>query len=707
MGIGLKRSGGFGVIMIENAGKFNAMNREMFEELEVVLAECERDDAISVIMLTGQGANFCAGFDVGEIYQLSMSDNYKEADRHIRGIRGVVEHLASSSKPTIAVIDGVCLGGGLELALACSFRIVSERARFGFPEISLGLIPGLGGTQRLARLIPLKEALEILLAGRDRMLPARKAMELGLVDEVAPSVLIHEAKRFAQEVRDGTRRPRKLREETDTSLLDALFLEITARAGKKSSIASESILASLRSLPLSLQEGLALEHIIFLGVLFSEEAKISMRKFLKIPEERALESVSPAISQGSLESKEANIADSSSLSMPFCVDLPEEFRMLRDLARQFARERIAPQVKAMEAAGRIPRELFREVGELGFLGLVFPAEYGGSEMSRHGMHIWVEEFSRVHASCGVAFGAHLALACGAIYFWGNEAQKQAYLAPAIRGEKIGAFALTEPDAGSDVAGLRTFARRDGAHWVLNGSKTFITNGTIADFVVVFAQTDPLGGNRTLVAFIVDRDTPGFSAQSAGEKIGLRASDTATLYFDNVRLHAEKMLGQVGDGFKVAMTALNGSRLGICAIALGEAKEAFELASQYTALREIEGEPLYMKQTIQQHLAEMSLHLLAMEAMIHWVTSKVDSGKDMRREIAETKVFCTEYAQKVIDTALQIFGGVGYMDETPVARIWRDARVNRIFDGTSEINRLLAAKEIIKNIVAGRSALDRS
>lgn len=254
--------------------------------------------------------------------------------------------------------------------------------------------------------------------------------------------------------------------------------------------------------------------------------------------------------------------------------------------------------------------------------------------------------------------------------------------------------------------MKLSAKKDGSCWILNGSKQFISNGSIADFVVVFAQTDPLGGNQTIAAFIVDRDTPGFSSQRLGEKAGLRASDTATLFFDDVRVPEENLLGQVGQGFKVAMTTLNGSRLGLCALALGEAKEAFELASKYTASRQVEGAPLYMKQTIQQYLAEMSMSILAMEAIIYWVTCRMEAGMDVRREVAEAKAFCTDSAFRVIDTALQIFAGIGYMEDTPIARIWRDARVNPIFEGTNEVNRLMAAKEIIKNLVAGRSALDR-
>lgn len=699
MGIELKKSGDLGVITIENAGKFNAMNKTMFEALEEAFCECEKDAAISVVILMGKGAMFCAGFDVNEIYELSLSGDQDTAKTKVKHIRDVVEHLASFSKPTIAVIDGVCLGAGLELALACRFRLASDKAKFCFPEISLGLIPGLGGTQRLSQLIDIKIALEVMLAGRDRMLPAKEALKAGLVDElVSASDLIKTAKQYAAKIKGGTLGVKSKPKKADLAILDKLPEDLLNLTRGKSQKAVESILAAAKGS--QDPDGMELESQLFLELVFSEEAQQGMRKFLKIPE--------PSSGKPKVETSKqsSDLEPSAFKTTPFVTFVPEEYKALRDAVRDFARRRILPMVPAMEEQKKIPIELFREMGKLGLFGASFPEKYGGTGMSRHAVHIIAEELARVHASSAVLWGVQTGLACSALNLWGNEAQKQKYLVPAIAGEKLGAFALTDPDAGSDVAGMKTSARKEGSFWVLNGCKQFITNGTIADFIVVFAQTDPLGGNQTLVALIVDGSSPGLTRRSAGNKLGLHASETATLYFDDVRVPEENLLGEVGQGFKVAMTTLNGSRLGLCALALGSAKEAFELASRYTALRQVEGEPLYMKQTIQQYLAQMSISLLAMEAMIYWVTCKIEAGFDIRREAAEVKAFCTDLACEVIDTALQIFGGAGYMEEIAVARIWRDARVYRIFEGTNEINRLLAAKEIIKNLIAGRSALDR-
>lgn len=695
MSVTMKKSSGLGVIVIENSGKFNAMNQKMFQELEDALSYCEKDDEISVVILTGQGTIFCAGFDVSEIYELSMSNDRPLADEYVGKIRRVVERLVSSKKPSIAVIDGVCLGAGFELALACSARISSERAKFGFPEISLGLIPGLGGTQRLPRLAGAKEALEILLAGRERMLPAQKALKSGIIDAInSKGDLKKFAKDYAGSLLGGAIKFAAKSEKVDVSILDSMPKTLLAFAEGKSPEAVEAVLEAVKASRESLRKGLELEHELFLDLLFSDGARRNMRKFLKIKEEKPSRD-SPVSSSGNETRKP--IYDSYG---------SDEYMMLQIMVRDFARKSVLPQVKQMEEKGRVEPDIIRQMGELGLFGVSFPEKYGGAGMGRHGVHIIAEELSRVSPSCAVFYGAHVALACGSIFFWGSEEQKQKYLIPAFKGEKIGAFALTEPDVGSDVANIKLSAVKERQLWVLNGAKQFISNGTIADFVVVFAQTDPLGGNQTMAAFIVDMNTSGLSSLTVGEKVGLHASDTAILHFDDVKVPQENLLGRVGDGFKVAMTALNGSRLGVCAIALGEAKEAFELASQYSAARKVAGEPLYMIETIQQYLARMSTALLAMEAVLFWVAARVDAGIESRREIAEVKVFCAESAWQVIDLALQIFGGMGYMAEAPVSRIWRDARVNLIFDGTSEVNRLLSAKEIIKNLIAGRSALER-
>ncbi len=679
MGVTFRKSGNLGVILIENSAKYNAMNLAMFGELDKALTKCEKDKGISAIILTGQGQNFCAGFDVSELYELVVSGDRKAADLRIREIQTVAERLASCSKPTIAVIDGFCLGGGLELALACKVRLASQDAKFGFPEIDLSVIPGLGGTQRLPRLIGASQALGILIGGNAKKVSAHRAFELGIVDKVlipeGSNTFIGMAKDYAEEICAGSQQQKLIPDSVCLNLKDEDLKQIRALGKNKSVYAVNALLTAILGVGLPLEAGLALEHEVFIDVLFTDEAALRMRKFLRISDPVA--------------------------------DISQEHTMLRQGVREFVRKEILPRVSSMEENGEIPRDLIQKMAEFGFFGTTFPKLYGGQGMTAHAAHIIAEEIARAHASCAVFYGAHTALACGAIDIAGNEAQKQKYLVPAIRGEKIGAFALTDESGGSDVAGMKTSARKDGDCWILKGSKHFITNGTIADFVVVFAQTGSPGDNKTISAFIVDKDTPGFGRQSVGKKVGLHASDTATLDFSNARIPEENLLGEVGQGFKIAMMALNRSRLGLCAVALGEAKEAFDLAAEYSVFRQVEGRSLYEKQMIQERLGEMSISVFAIESALRFATVKVEAGEDARREIAEAKVFCTFQAMKVIDTAFQIFGGSGYMHDTVISRMLRDARVNTIFDGTNEINTLLAAKEALKNVLLlGRGASER-
>jgi alkylation response protein AidB-like acyl-CoA dehydrogenase len=377
-------------------------------------------------------------------------------------------------------------------------------------------------------------------------------------------------------------------------------------------------------------------------------------------------------------------------------ELPDDIKMLRQAIREFAEKEVAPIAREIDEEERVPFELLKKAGELGLMGVPFPEQYGGADAGVVGYCVLMEELNRKCASTTTIIGAHAQLCAMSIYLSGNDDQKDRYLRALCEGRKLGAWALTEPGAGSDAAHIRTSARRDGDEWVLNGSKMWITNGSFADVLVVFAATDrDLGARGGITAFIVEKEFPGFKVGKVEPKMGLRASHTASLYFEDCRVPAANVLGQVGQGFATAMQTLDIGRCGLGASSLGSAKEAYELALKYAIERQQFGRPIADFQAIQFKLADMVVKIYTMEQIVYDCAKKVDRGENATLESSIVKLYCTDAASEVIDEAIQIHGGMGFSRELPLERMYRDARVTRIFEGTNEIQRQVIAREVLK------------
>lgn len=378
------------------------------------------------------------------------------------------------------------------------------------------------------------------------------------------------------------------------------------------------------------------------------------------------------------------------------MELTEDLRMLRDTVRDFSLKEIKPIAREIDEEERVPIEVVKKAGQLGLLGVPFPEAYNGADAGIVGYCILLEEINRHCASTSTIIAAHAQLCTMSIFLAGNEAQKASYVSQLNDGTLIGAWALTEPGAGSDAASIRTTATRDGDEWVLNGGKMWITNGSFADVIVVFAASDRERGPRGgITAFIVEKDFAGFKVGKVEDKMGLRASHTASLFFENCRVPAANVLGEVGAGFGVAMKTLDIGRCGLGASSLGAAKEAYDLAIKYSIERQQFGRPIADFQAIQHKLAEMRTKIYAMEQMVYHCAALVDAGKPATLESAMVKLFCTEAASFIIDEAIQIHGGMGFSRELPLERMYRDARVTRIFEGTNEIQKYVIAGEELK------------
>jgi len=382
------------------------------------------------------------------------------------------------------------------------------------------------------------------------------------------------------------------------------------------------------------------------------------------------------------------------------LDLTEEQRLLQSAVRQFAEERVRPQAATIDQSGRFPRELFAEAGELGLAGVCVPAAHGGAEMDTVSYAIVIEEISRVCANLGVILSVNNSLVCDPIDRFGNEDQKRRFLTPLARGEKLGCFALTEPNAGSDAANQQTRAIREGDVYRISGQKVFITCGEKADVCLLFAMTQPDRKARGISAFLVDAETPGFDRSRHQVKLGVNASGTVEIFLTDVRVPAENLLGREGDGFKIAMGTLDGGRIGIAAQAVGIATEAFEAAVAYAKARQAFGRAIAEFQVIRFYLADMAIELDAARLLTRRAAyakdrAKKDGGR-FGLEAASAKLFAAEMAQRVTTKALQIHGGYGYTKEYPVERNFRDARITEIYEGTSEIHRLIIAREIFKD-----------
>ncbi len=378
-------------------------------------------------------------------------------------------------------------------------------------------------------------------------------------------------------------------------------------------------------------------------------------------------------------------------------ELTEEQNLIRDMVRSFAETEVAPSATERDETEHFDRALmFDRLAELGLTGIVFPEEYGGAGADYISYAIAVEELSRVCGSTGVTLSAHLSLCANPIYMFGTEAQKQKFLVPLAKGEKIGAFGLTEPSAGSDAGGTRTTATRDGNDWILNGSKIFITNAGEAEIYVVLARSDKgAEKHRGISAFIVEKGTPGFSFGKKEKKMGIRSSPTMELVFENCRIPVDNLLGQEGQGFKVAMKTLDGGRIGIAAQALGIAQGAFDAALAYTKEREQFNKPIASFQGVSFQLADMATQIEAARLLIYNAAYRASAGLSYSQESAMAKLFASETAMRVTTQAVQLHGGYGYTREFPVERMMRDAKITEIYEGTSEVQRVVIGAGLTK------------
>jgi len=379
------------------------------------------------------------------------------------------------------------------------------------------------------------------------------------------------------------------------------------------------------------------------------------------------------------------------------AEVSEDLKMLRQTIHEFVEKEVAPVARKYDEEEAVPYPVIRKAAELGLMSIPFPEAYSGSDMGITGYCILMEELNRHDASVGTIIGASVQLAGMTIMLAGNEAQKQKYLVPIATGEKIGAWCLTEPNAGSDAAHIKTMARQEGDEWVLNGGKMWITNGSFADTLVVFATIDPSLGPRGITAFIVEKDFPGFKVGKVEEKMGLRASHTASVFFEDCRVPAENLLGQPGHGFAIAMQTLDIGRCGLGAASLGSAKQAYEYSRRYAVERQQFGRPIADFQAVQFKLAEMAVKIYTMEQIVYHCAGLVDAKQPATIESSIVKLYCTEAASQVIDEAIQIHGGMGFSRELPLERMYRDARVTRIFEGTNEIQKHVIATELLKQV----------
>lgn len=378
------------------------------------------------------------------------------------------------------------------------------------------------------------------------------------------------------------------------------------------------------------------------------------------------------------------------------IVLTEEQELLRETVRRFAREVVQPRAKEIDESGEFPVDFFRQAGELGLAGVAVPEEHGGAGMDTVSYCLVIEEVSRVCATSGVILSVNNSLVCDPLLKFGNDDQKREFLTPLAAGDKIGCFALTEPGAGSDAASLRTTARRDGDDYVLNGSKVFITNGTHADLAIVFATVDPEKKHRGITAFVVPCDAPGLTRGAHEYKLGVNASGTTELAFEDVRVPATSRLGEEGEGFKIAMATLDGGRVGISAQAVGVAQGAFDAALAYAREREQFGRPIADFQAIQFYLADMQTEIDAARLLTWKAAWAKENQKRYTLEAAQAKLFSSEMAQRVTNKALQIHGGYGYTREYDVERFFRDARITEIYEGTSEIQKMVIADWVLQD-----------
>jgi len=378
------------------------------------------------------------------------------------------------------------------------------------------------------------------------------------------------------------------------------------------------------------------------------------------------------------------------------MGLNDEQTMIRDTARQFAQARLAPNAAEWDRESRFPREAIDEMAGLGFMGMLVPESYDGAGADNLSYALALMEIAEGDGACSTIMSVHNSVGCMPLLRYGSEAQKERFLKPMARGEKLAAFCLTEPQAGSDASALKTKARRDGNHYVLDGVKQFITSGRNADVAIVFAVTDPEKGKKGISAFIVPTDTPGYRVASTENKLGQKASDTCQISLESCRLTPDLMLGEEGAGYRIALSNLEGGRIGIAAQSVGMARAAYRAALSYAKERQSFGSPIIEHQAVSFRLADMATQIHATELMVMDTARLRDDGVPCLKEAAMAKLFASEMAERVCSDAIQIHGGYGYLNDFPVERIYRDVRVCQIYEGTSDIQRMVIGREIARD-----------
>ncbi|TYO84138.1 acyl-CoA dehydrogenase [Pseudomonas sp. CK-NBRI-02] len=371
----------------------------------------------------------------------------------------------------------------------------------------------------------------------------------------------------------------------------------------------------------------------------------------------------------------------------------DEQQQIADAVRAFAQERLKPFAEQWDKEHRFPREAIAEMAELGLFGMLVPEQWGGSDTGYVAYAMALEEIAAGDGACSTIMSVHNSVGCVPILRFGNEQQKAQFLTPLASGQMLGAFALTEPQAGSDASSLKTRARRDGDHYVLSGSKQFITSGQNAGVVIVFAVTDAEAGKRGISAFIVPTDSPGYQVARVEDKLGQHASDTCQIVFDEVRVPVANRLGEEGEGYKIALANLEGGRIGIASQAVGMARAAFEVARDYANERQSFGKPLIEHQAVAFRLADMATRIAVARQMVLHAAALRDAGRPALVEASMAKLFASEMAEKVCSDALQTLGGYGYLSDFPLERIYRDVRVCQIYEGTSDIQRMVIARNL--------------
>ncbi len=376
-------------------------------------------------------------------------------------------------------------------------------------------------------------------------------------------------------------------------------------------------------------------------------------------------------------------------------DPTEEQLAVRDTARDFATQEVLPKAAAIDKEHRHPAELVARMAELGFLGIAVPEQWGGAGLDHVSYALAMEEIARACASTAVIMSVNNSLVCDPIWKFGTDAQKQEFLTPLASGKLLGCFALSEPEAGSDAAAQKTVAVRDGDHWLINGTKNWITNGPVADVCVLFAMTDKSLGHRGISAYILPMKTAGVRTGPPDDKLGIRGSKSSQIYLDDVKLPASALLGEVGGGFRVAMSTLDGGRVGIAAQALGIARAALEDSLAYAQQRRSFGKPIAQHQAIQFKLADMATEIDAARLLVLRAAWLKDREQPYGKEAAMAKLYASDVANRAAREAIQIFGGNGYVTEFPVERHFRDAKITEIYEGTSEIQRMVIANHLAK------------